>query len=884
MSRGKVIHLEKIQDADEVGAKALSLARMKSIGLPVPSAFCVLASAYREHLTANNLVDELRSELDLLARRADEEKRDILSDIRRRITDASMDEQLSVDIKDHYSELTGELVAVRSSATVEDLPGHSFAGQYDTYLGLAGLADCIAAIKKCWASLWTERAYEYRKQNGFDHLEADMAVIVQELVPAEAAGVIFTVDPTTGSSDRLIIEACFGMGDSVVSGKVTPDRFTLAKADLSVISHSVSEKVIRNISDEQGTDLAQSNVPCIDEAMARRLGVLAKKAESAFGSPQDIEWAVKVGDIFFLQSRPITTLPPTKSWEDRQVWSNFNVGEACPEPVTPMTFSFWKRVIKAAFTPLFHACGLDPGDTPVLGLIAGRVYQNLNTWAALYRSMPFSKGIDWEEFTQLHGGDQEKMAASGQLEILEEDIPDLGYSLSGKMIGMPVFLFRALLQSTGRGKRNFADMLADRRKRTEEFRQIDLSSLSDDELATRLNDTIEDSLDLTTKGFFAVLGVGYVPVLDKICTKWLGDATIANRLLAGMGGMDSAESGLDLWRLAAKAKKHADIEQAVLSGNNWETTRRVIAGIRDGGAFLSGWDKFMEKHGHHVRGGFDLINACWREVPDYILDMIRGCLGNFADPVENHRRRAEERKELEKHCRRKLRNPFKRMIFNFCLKQAQQGSLTRDNFRNASGRQVAPLRSIILELGARFERRGLLEDRDDIFFLSLDELDPVRQESASFNVKEIVTARRADHDRNSAITPPRIVTGRFDPDNYVPDAIEETAESLNGLAVSPGVVVGPARVILKVGGDEQVLPGEILVAPFTDPAWTPYFILAAAIVVDQGGILSHGSVVAREYGIPTVVNVGTATRIIKTGQIIQVDGTRGVVKILRDLH
>ena len=474
MSQVKVVPLDVTQNIDRmaVGSKAMSLVLMNRIGLPVPPGFCVLGTAFREHLEENNLFTRIKPTVDELGTASPTARRSLLVGIRQAIIEAPLAEHLRNEIENHHRMLGADRVAVRSSATVEDLPGHSFAGQYDTYLGVADLVGCLEAIKKCWASLWTERAYDYRERNGFDHLSADMAVIVQGLVPAEASGVLFTADPVTGRSDRLIIEACFGMGEALVSGKVTLDRFLLSKRDLRVLSHSVSEKAIQSVLDgaggvvEQAVDPNLANTHCINETIARRLGALAKKAEFAFGSPQDMEWAVKGAELLFLQSRPITTLPSAKSWEDQQVWTNANTGEVLPDVVTPMSWSMASMLVMAIF-------------------------------------------------------------------------------------------------------------------------------------------------------------------------------------------------------------------------------------------------------------------------------------------------------------------------------------------------------------------------------------------------------------------------------NFVPDAVEESVELLTGLAVSPGVVTGPARVILRANTDEQVLAGEILVAPFTDPGWTPYFLPTAAIVMDQGGLLSHGSIVAREYGIPAVVNVGPATKIIQTGQTIQVDGNSGVVKIIR---
>ncbi len=886
MSQVRIVPLDASQEVDDtvVGSKAKSLVHMNRIGLPVPPGFCILGVAFREHLEENHLITHIESAMDEPGMASPGARKSLLSDLRQVIVKAPLSDALRNEVEHHYRALGADRVAVRSSATVEDLPGYSFAGQYDTYLGVADLSGCLEAIKKCWASLWTERAYDYRERNGFDHLSADMAVIVQRLVPAEASGVLFTADPVTGRSDRLIVEACFGMGEALVSGKVTPDRFLLSKRDFRVLSHSISEKTIQSVLDgaggvvEQAVDPDRANTLCISETIARRMGALAKKAEAAFGSPQDMEWAVKGAEIFFLQSRPITTLPTAKSWEDQQVWTNANTGEVLPDVVTPMSWSMASALVMAIFNSVFGWIGLEFGDNPLLGQIAGRAYFNLNTLAGAIRRFPGLRNMD---MTRVLGGEQGDMGHLGQLEIPEESIPNLNFSLARMILKMPAFIFRVLSHSPAKGERFIAEM----RRKADELPRVDLRSLSEDELVIHLRNVIEDLLSNVEAIAFAALGMFYFTNLDKTCRKWLGDSqgTFANRLLAGMGGMDSAEAGLVLWQLTAKAHECAAIEEIILSGDDWETTRHRIAEVQGGTEFLSSWDEFLAKHGHHTRGELELFNARWSETPDYILDMVRGYLSCFGeiDPLGNHRRRAEERDELARQCRQRLRNPIKRMMFNFYLRQAQRGSVVRENLKSVAVRYWALVRFILLELGGRLVVRRILESRADVFFLSLGEIDPVRRGEAGFKVKEVVAARRAQHERNLAITPPKVVVGRFDPDNFVPDAVEESAELLAGLAVSPGVVTGPARVILRANADEQVLAGEILVAPFTDPGWTPYFLTAAAIVMDQGGLLSHGSIVAREYGIPAVVNVGPATKIIQTGQTIQVDGNSGVVRILR---
>jgi pyruvate,water dikinase len=277
-----------------------------------------------------------------------------------------------------------------------------------------------------------------------------------------------------------------------------------------------------------------------------------------------------------------------------------------------------------------------------------------------------------------------------------------------------------------------------------------------------------------------------------------------------------------------------------------------------------------------------LYNPRWSETPDYILRLLQSYISQTpkTDPVENYNSLRHQRRQLEQQCRNKLKNPVKRIIFNHLLVRSQQGSVFRENAKNEPIKLLTAMRRILLELGRRLADKGVLTHQDDIFFLRLEEIQPVVLAKADSDIRQVITARRAEYDRNRAITPPDVVFGKFDPDNYVSDSVDTDVETLTGLAVSPGVVTGKARVILRADGNQHVLAGEILVAPFTDPGWTPYFVPAAAIVMDQGGLLSHGSIIAREYGIPAVVNVGSATKIIKTGQTVQVDGNRGVVRII----
>ncbi|OHB80931.1 MAG: hypothetical protein A2Z38_09700 [Planctomycetes bacterium RBG_19FT_COMBO_48_8] len=879
-----IISLEKIRDRHLplVGSKAFSLARLKQIGLKVPPGFYLTATTFREHIESSEVSNKVQSVIDKLDSDSQENRKNNLLGIRQAIINAPLAVDLRSEIENHYHALAANRVAVRSSATAEDLPGHSFAGQYETYLGIDDVDGCIDAIKKCWASLWTERAYDYRQNNGFDHMQVNMAVVVQSLVEADTSGVIFTTDPVTGSSSRIIVEACFGLGDSLVSGKVTPDRFIIRKCNLKIISRRIQNRETESVFDKTGSpkNNAENNTicsPCIDNRIAKKLAKLARKTESKFGCPQDIEWAICEKKIFFLQSRAITAVPRKKSWEERQVWTNANVGEVFPDAMTPVTWSAIELMFNPLFESTIRSLGANLGNNRLAGLVAGRVYFNINTAAGVAQHWPEK----WtSKLNDSFGGDQGKMYELGKFDIPDEDIPELGFSYAKMIIRFPYLICNIFSHNHKKGMKLLKELSSSSKK----LRDLDVSAMTDEKLARQFVTAIEDALgncDLLC----VLIGIIAFPILRWICAKWLNDenGTIANRLLVGLNGMDDVEAGFALWNLAVKARESSQVETAILSNGSWQIIREIIADVERGEEFLKKWNEFMAHHGHHCRGEMEAFNPRWSETPDYILSIVRNYLSSSAqtDPIQNYRDHIRKREQLINRYHQQLKNPAKRLILNHVIHRAQQGVVFRENWKSEAVRYTAAFRSVLLELGQRLNNKSILENADDIFFLKLEEIEPVTQSKSQFDVKETITSRRAEYEKNKSVTPPKVVIGKFNPDNYIPDAVDTNAKVLNGLAVSSGVVTGKARVILKADTDELVLPGEILIAPFTDPGWTPYFMPAAAIVMDMGGMLSHGSIIAREYGIPAVVNVGPATKIIKTGQMLQVDADRGIVKIIR---
>ncbi len=396
-----------------VGAKALNLAELMRAGMPVPDGFCVTADAYRAHISALSLDPQRRALSDR------DQRGQHLAAIREAITAGEMAKDTAAGIRTAFKNLRTPLVAVRSSGTAEDLPGHSFAGLYDTYLRSTDADGCIELVKQCWASLWTERAFDYREQNKFAHEQAAMAVIVQQLVAADAAGVVFTADPVSGNPERITVESCWGLGETLVSGRVTPDRFVVRRDTEQVVERSVSTKSVETVFSPTGTSVEQpvpsyrDDKPSISDATARELALLALRIERVFGTPQDVEWAKAGPNLFVLQSRPITTIVPPKSWEDRQVWSTTNAAEVLPGVLTPMVWStvgeYVGKLLAASSTALVF-----PWPVPALRQHRRPPYMNLNTFTGMVRRMPFANRMGQ---AQMFGGQNLKTEDRANLEL-----------------------------------------------------------------------------------------------------------------------------------------------------------------------------------------------------------------------------------------------------------------------------------------------------------------------------------------------------------------------------------------------------------------------------------------------------------------------------------
>ncbi len=877
----------KLADAAEcpillVGSKIHTLARLIKTGLTVPEGFYITTQAYREHIRQKAIASIIEAGL----RDAGTiEKPDAwLGQVREAITGTRPEPGWVEAIRALYQSMGGRAVAVRSSATMEDSAEHSFAGQHESFLGITDFESCVAAILKCWASLWTPRAFAYRQKNHIEHVKAEMAVLVQVMVRADVAGVVFTANPVTGAAEQMVIESCTGLGKALVDGEISPGRCIVGR-DGAIVSQSPAEQAFCYRLDDRDQCVRQTLETESDRGHtlapeeAGRLAGAAIQIETALGGPQDIEWAVEKGTLFILQSRPVTTRPKAKTFEDRQVWSNANTGEVLPDVVTPMTWAFIQRMLKPLFSSVWRLSGSDLGDSTVIGLVAGRAYFNLNTTVAALWHFPWilrrADGMG-DSF----GGEAGEAIKKGLLKFTQDDLPDVKGSLWKFIRRLPEAAWKFGVQYRPRRGELLLEIM---HLLTDEQNRKDYSKMSDEEMARELLESANSS----TAGWDLIMVTGALsayPVLRFVCNRWLSeqDNKLINKLVRGQGGLEDVQAGFELWDMAKLIQEQPSLQAAFASSQTWEQFRGHIESSPSGRAFLATWEAFMLRHGHHCRGEIELSNPRWSETPDYVLGLVR----NYYAGIESfnpRQRAAEHRKQQEELLEmigRKLRNPIKRWYVRRLVDRFQIGARLRENWKNEAIRFIAWLRKWLLELGQRLCAAGMLEWTEDIFFLTLDELPAAARGQDRDPLRAAIETRVAEYRYYQSLRPPSLIFGRFDAALCRPQKVDSTTRLFHGISVYPGKVTGPARVILRADDKTQVLPGEILVAPFTDPGWTPYFVTAAGVVMDLGGLLSHGSIIAREFGIPAVVNVGPATQVIRTGQTIQVDADEGKVVIL----
>jgi phosphohistidine swiveling domain-containing protein len=874
-------------DLARAGGKGASLARLAQAGFAayVPPGFVVTTDAYRAFVLANDLSAVIAA-LSAQTQAGDPASFERASEaIRARFAAGAVPPDVAAALTGAYR---GGPVAVRSSATAEDLPEASFAGQQETYLNVQGPEALLDAVHRCWSSLWTARALAYRARQGIAPDAVSLAVVVQALAPAEAAGILFTVNPVNGARDEIVINAAWGLGEAVVGGQVNPDTFVVDKTSGALKATVLGDKSVMTATTAGGTatvDVAaeRRHAAALTPAQATALARLGAAVERAFGGPQDVEWAVAGDRLYLLQARPVTAiagvpaggsaLPGDDDWpplDDGVVrpydfWTQADVGERWPEPVTPLS---WSSTPWTVSINLRHS--LREVRKPYLREIRwarrayGRVYFNEG---ALMHVMV-------EEFGLPRGS-----AAASMGGRVTDDGRAPGAAPGAMLRRVPLFaefMFHRL-SSERKLAREFA--VIDRWM--DEFRARDLSVPSDRELWDEVQ-TVWQSRAVALINLYAdltALATTAIPQLEGLVATLKARKELAADLVTGLSGLYTAQMVPMLWRIG-RTLQELGLERVVTE----QEPDAALAELRrrpEAGPVLAQLDAFLREHGHRCASELEFLYPRWAEAPGAVIDALAGQLrmGLPLDPSAAEARQRRAREAAQAEVERKL-NPLSKAYFRMMLARAQHVLRLRDNAQHFIAKLVLPMRRLYATLAERWAARGWLDDMTDFFFLVPGDIDAVvhagSPQAAGLDLRAVAGARRRAYEYWLQHPAPEVLGADGRPP--APDAAAAPDGSvLAGFAGSGGRVRGTARLIAHPREAVRLQRGDILVTRSTDPGWTPVFPLVSALVLEVGGQLSHGAIVAREYGIPAVLNVSDATRLIRDGQTIVVDGSEGRV-------
>jgi pyruvate,water dikinase len=859
-----VLGLEEIDKTQValVGGKGAHLGELSRIeGIRVPTGFCVTTDAFRRMLATVPGIDDQVDRLSRLNPGDRQAIRTLSAEIRRTLGGMAIPDDLAAAITRSVTRLGGPAVcAVRSSATAEDLPTTSFAGQQDTYLNVVGPAAILQHISRCWASLFTERAVTYRLRNGFGHRKVYMAVVVQQMLFPQAAGILFTADPVTSNRKVISIEASFGLGEALVAGLVNADVYKVR--DGEVVAQAVATKRLairaRPAGGTQELVIEPENQeqPALTNAQIVRLAQLGRQIEAHFGHPQDIEWCLVDDGFQIVQSRPITTLFPIPATGDHGNHVYVSVGhqQMMTDPMKPLGLALWQLTTPR---PMSEAAGrLFVDVTQVLGSPASRA----GLLEALGRSDPLIRDalqtlLDRGDFIPaLPDEEPGEVPAYSAPATIETD-PAIVAGLVERSQASIAGLKREIRMQSGEALLDF--ILAD----VQELRRI----LFDPQ-----------SLQAIMAGMQATWW------LNDQLEAWLGEKNAVDTLTQSVPHNVTSEMGLALLDVADVIRPHPDVV-AFLQDTEHENFLDELPKLAGGQEARDAIQAYLDEYGMRCVGEIDITRPRWSERPTTLLPMILGNIRNF-EPGAGQRRFEQGRQK----AREKEQELLARLLaLPDGDRKAEQAKRMIDRIQTFTGYREYPkygmvsryfvYKQALLREAERLVQADVLRQREDIFYLRFGELhDVVRTNHVD---DQLIRQREHAFRSYQALTPPRVMTSDGEVVAGAYRRADVPAGALTGLPVSAGTVEGRARVILDMA-EADLEAGDILVTAYTDPSWTPAFVTIKGLVTEVGGLMTHGAVIAREYGLPAVVGVERATRLIRDGQRIRVHGTDGYIEIL----
>jgi phosphoenolpyruvate synthase/pyruvate phosphate dikinase len=848
-----------------VGGKGAHLGELSRIeGIRVPGGFCVTTEAFQRIMAEGPSIDELLGRVARLQPDDRDAMRTISAEIRQTLEAIPIPDHLAGAISRRLAQLGDEAgYAVRSSATAEDLPSASFAGQQDTYLNVVGSAAILKHISRCWASLFTERAVNYRVRNGFGHRDVSMAVVIQQMVFPQAAGVLFTADPVTSNRKLTSVEASLGLGEALVSGRVNPDVYNVR--DGKIVERTIAAKQVAihavpgGGTREDAIDPKHQQQPALTDAQVVELARLGRRIEANFGRPQDIEWCLVDGVFHVLQSRPITTLFPIPATSDEANHVYVSVGhqQMMTDPMKPLGLSMWQLT-----TPR------------PMSIAGGRLFVDVTQILAT----PASRAGLLELF-----GKGDPLLRDALETVIERDDflpapPEAGPGAAPLPAGVvapePIEPDPArVTELIGETQESLARLRHDiRGKSGPELFEFILTDL--EELKRLLFDP------RSHQTFMAAMDAAWW--LNEQLEDWLGEKNAADTLSQSVANNVTSEMGLALLDVADVIRPHPELVEFLEQVDD-DRFLDELPRFEGGAQARDAIEAYLDRYGMRCVGEVDITRPRWGEHPAILVPLILGNVRNF-EPGAGARRFEQGRKEAGEQERRLLE---RLRSLPGGAQKAQETKRRIDIVRTFIGYREYPkygmvsryfiYKQALLSEAERLVRAGVLRDREDIFYLTFEELHEVaRTNEVDY---ELIGERKEAFRSYAALTPPRVLTSDGECLTGMHRRADVPPGALVGLPVSAGTVEGRARVILDLA-EADLDPGDILVTPYTDPSWTPAFVAIKGLVTEVGGVMTHGAVIAREYGLPAVVGVDHATQRIRDGQRIRVHGTEGYVEIL----
>jgi len=848
-----------------VGGKGLNLGKLSKIpGIQVPEGFCVTTAGFQKATQYNEMFQALLLQLTLLKVK----DRYQISEVSRRIRQILIEVEIPSDVVQeitHYLSRFGNehAYAVRSSATAEDLPHASFAGQQDTYLNIIGKEAILQHIRKCWASLFTDRAVIYRIQNGFDHTQVSISVIVQRMVFPQASGVLFTADPITSNRKLLSIDASFGLGEALVSGLVSPDCFKVRENKIIDKRIAVKKLAIYGLK-EGGTETKQippdhQKTQTLSDKQILQLAHTGREIEAYFGTPQDIEWCLADDTFYIVQSRPITTLYPIPETMDQENHVYVSVGhqQMMTDPMSPLGLSFYLLTTPA---PMRKA--------------GGRLFVDVTPMLA----SPVKREIFFSTM-----GHFDPIIKDALLTILERG--DFFKSLpNDEKAPSPSRKDTNMLPNIENNHTIVSDLIKNNQILIEELKQNIQTKSGADLFDFILEDIQELKKTLFDPQSSAVIMAAFNASswINEKMNEWLGEKNAADTLSLSAPNNITSEMGLALLDVADVIRPYPEVIdylQQVKDEHFLDGLVKLEGGPQCYDAIIA----YLNKFGMRCAGEIDLAKPRWIEKPTTLIPMILGNIKTYEPGAA--KRKFEQGLQVALKKEQELLDRLKQLPDG--EQKAEETKRIVDTLRKCIGYREYPkygminryflYKQALLREAQQLVQNNLILEKEDIFYLAFEELhEVVRTNKLDY---QVISKRKEDYKIFEKLTPPRVITsdGEIITGQYKRENLSEQA--IPGLAVSSGVIEGRARVILNMK-DADLEEGDILVTSFTDPGWTPLFVSIKGLVTEVGGLMTHGAVIAREYGLPAVVGVDNATKLIKDGQRIRVNGTEGYIEIL----